>query len=79
VTAPLAELASGETRVVVVEDSKSGMVSVQQAVEMLRAHGLKVIFEAVGVANEESKRQALARVANRVESTVDEALEPYLS
>ena len=79
VTGPLAELASGETRVVVVEDSKSGMVSVQQAVDMLRGHGLNVTFEAVGVANEASKREALSRVADRVESSVDEALEPYLA
>lgn len=79
VISPLSELAGSETRVVVVEDSKSGMLSVRQAVEMLRAHGLDVTFEAVGVATEESKREALARVADRVESTLDEALEPYLS
>jgi len=77
-TGPLAGLAGDQTRVIVFEDSTGGLSATTSAVDMLRSHGIEIVYEAVGVATEASKREALSRAADRVAASLDEALEPYL-
>jgi hypothetical protein len=76
---PLARLEGETTRVVVFEDATGGIQAGRRAVEMLNAAGIEAGFEAVGVAPEESKREALSKAADRVARDVNEALEPYLA
>ncbi len=76
---PLAALAGQPFRVVVFEDSRGGIQGVRSAVELLRRAGLDVACEAVGIAYEPSKREALYPVAGRVVDDVNEALEAYLA
>jgi hypothetical protein len=76
---PLAALAGQPFHVVVFEDSRGGIQAVRSAVELLRRAGLDVSCEAVGIAYEPSKREALYPVAGRVVDDVNEALEIYLA
>ena len=78
VNGPLVELAGLPVRAVVFEDSVTGIHAVRRAVDLLEEAGLDVTLEIVGVAPEESKRASLRRVADRVVSDVNQALEPYL-
>ena len=76
---PLARLRGQTVRVVVFEDSTGGIRATERAAELLRQAGLDVTFEAVGIAPEASKREALAAVAGHVVDDVNQALEPYLA
>lgn len=76
-TGPLAAI-DGPTRVVVFEDSPGGVKAVRRAVALLQDAGLHVTAEAVGVAPEPSKREALAQVCDRVVYDINEGLAPYL-
>jgi hypothetical protein len=79
VVGPLVALEGRSTRVTVFEDSMGGIASVRAAVELLRGAGLDVTLEAVGVAPEPVKQEALAKVASRVVNDVNEGLQPILS
>jgi beta-phosphoglucomutase-like phosphatase (HAD superfamily) len=76
---PLAQLKGRQTRCVVFEDAIGGIQAGQRAVEVLQAAGVEICFEGVGIASEESKREALSKVASRVVGNINEALAPYLS
>ena len=65
-------------RVVVFEDSTGGIRATKLAVEKLRDAGLDVVCEAVGVSPEQSKKDALKQVADRVVDDVNQGLEPFL-
>jgi hypothetical protein len=75
---PLADLAQGSTRAVIFEDAPGGIRGGRRAAEMLRAAGCDLALEAVGVAEEPVKREALTPLADRVVGTVEEAVAPYL-
>lgn len=75
---PLARLQGDSTRVVVFEDASGGIRATRGAVEMLRAAGLDVTAEAVGVSPHPAKQESLGAVADRVVNDVNEALELYL-
>lgn len=75
---PLSLLVNEPTRVVVFEDARGGIQATQRAVELLSRAGLPVTCEAVGVAEEATKRQALDEVADRIVSNVNQGLAPYL-
>jgi len=77
-TGPLAALAGDQVQAVVFEDAIGGIQGVRKAVDALRKKGVDVTCQAVGVASEPAKRDALARVADRVAANLDEALAPYL-
>ncbi|NDJ52153.1 MAG: hypothetical protein GYB68_03595 [Chloroflexi bacterium] len=73
-TGPLLALREGQTRVIVFEDSTGGIRGVREAAQRLRALGLNVTDEAVGVAPEASKRDALNPVADRVVDSINDGL-----
>jgi hypothetical protein len=75
---PLVQLAHEQTRVVIFEDAIGGLQAGRKAVEMLCAAGLNIRLEAIGVAQEPSKQDALASVADHVATDINAALEPYL-
>lgn len=75
---PLAQLKGRQTRCVVFEDAIGGIQAGQRAVEVLKAAGVEIRFEGVGIASEESKQKALSKVASRAVDNVNEALVPYL-
>lgn len=75
---PLAQLAGERTRVVIFEDSAGGMLAGRRAVERLLQAGIDIRLEEIGVAQEPSKREALAPTAHRLVSDINEALAPYL-
>jgi hypothetical protein len=75
---PLSLLSSEPTRVVVFEDAQGGIQATRRAVELLSQKGMPVTCEAVGVAEEATKRQALEAVADRVVGDINEGLARYL-
>ncbi|MBN1312413.1 MAG: hypothetical protein JXB30_13425 [Anaerolineae bacterium] len=74
---PLGLLAKEPARVVVFEDSCGGIQATQRAVELLSRAGAPVTCEAVGVAEEATKCQALETVADRVVGDINEGLASY--
>lgn len=74
---PLMLLAKEPTQVVVFEDAKGGIQATRRAVELLSQAGMPVSCVAVGVAEETTKRQALAEVADRVVDNVNDGLAPH--
>ncbi|MBN1429467.1 MAG: hypothetical protein JXB07_13925 [Anaerolineae bacterium] len=74
---PLSLLAGKPTLVVVFEDAQGGIQATRKAVDLLSKAGLPVTCEAVGVAKEATKRQALETVADRVVDDVNEGLASY--
>ena len=76
---PLAALAGGFTRVIVFEDAVPGIRAVQLAVERLRAAGLSIAFEGIGVSSHTDKRAALAEIAVHVVDDVNTGLDLILT
>jgi phosphoglycolate phosphatase-like HAD superfamily hydrolase len=76
---PLDQLKDQHTHVIVFEDSVGGIRAVQKAVTMLREAGIQIDVEAVGVAVEPSKREALEPVADRIIEEINLALSPFLN
>lgn len=74
VSGPLTMLEGKSTQVHVFEDSAGGIRAAGRGVELLREAGLDVTLEAVGVAKEPIKREALAPVAARVVEDVNAGL-----
>jgi hypothetical protein len=74
-TGPLAALWEHPVRAVVFEDSSSGIDAARAAVDLLRAGGLDVTFEAIGVAPEQAKQETLRRIANHVVEDVNQAVD----
>mgnify|MGYP001382573946 CR=1 FL=1 len=79
VSGPLAALKDQPARIVVFEDSIGGIRGIQQAARMLNRAGFNLMVEAVGIAPETSKRQALISVADRVIDDINAALATYLA
>jgi hypothetical protein len=77
-TGAFAGMCEQPVRVVVFEDSTGGIRATKLAVEKLKAAGLDMTCEAVGVSPEQSKKDALQQVADRVVDDVNQGLEPYL-
>lgn len=75
---PFSSLNEHPTRVVVFEDSMGGLHATQLAVEHLKASGVAVQLEKIGVAPEASKRTALATIADRVVHDINEGLADIL-
>lgn len=75
---PLTLLSDQPTQVIVFDDSIGGLKATQLAGERLRAAGLDIQVEAIGVAPEESKRTALNKVANHVVNNINEGLQNIL-
>jgi len=71
---PLAALAEGSTRVILFEDSVTGIRAARLAVEQMRGKGLAVELEAVGVSPHEAKRATLRAQADHVVDDVNEGL-----
>jgi len=78
VNGSLAPLVGKSTHVVVFEDSTGGIEAVRDAVDVLRSQGMVITFDAVGVAKEPTKRQALEALSTRVVDNVNEGIEVYL-
>jgi hypothetical protein len=78
VTGPLAALSERPVRVVVFEDSSTGIDAARAAIDLLREGGLDVAFEAIGIAPEQSKQEALRRLADRVVEDVNRAVDVAL-
>jgi hypothetical protein len=76
--APFDQLDGQAARVVVFEDSVGGILATRRAVDLLAAHGLSVTMEAVGVATEAAKREALGPHVARLAADVNEALAGYV-
>lgn len=72
---PLAALATQSTRVVVFEDSPTGIRAARGATEVLRRAGLNVTFECVGVSPNPDKRAALSAIAGQVVDDINAGLE----
>ncbi len=68
---PLASLAEEPTQIVVFDDSTGGLYATQTAVQRLREFGFQIEFEAIGVAPEPAKQDALNHVATRVVNDVN--------
>lgn len=71
---PLASLRGQSLHVTVFEDSMGGIRATQSACEYLREAGITVEMQAIGVATETSKREALARVGAHIVDNVNEGL-----
>ncbi|HML24555.1 MAG TPA: hypothetical protein PKD09_23080 [Aggregatilinea sp.] len=71
---PLDLLREGQTHVIVCEDAINGIRAARGAVDRLRAAGLDVTFEAVGISPHPDKRAALAAVADRVVDDINAGL-----
>lgn len=76
--APFDQLEEQPARVVVFEDSVGGILATRRAVDLLASHGLPVEMEAVGVATEAAKREALRPQVTRLAGDVNEALAGYV-
>lgn len=76
--APLDALAGEGAHVVVFEDSVSGIHAVQDAAALLNSVGMDVTFEAVGIAPEGIKRDALDGVTGRIAADVNAGLAGFL-
>jgi phosphoglycolate phosphatase-like HAD superfamily hydrolase len=75
IAGPLAALNHRPVRVVVFEDSSTGIEAARAAVDLLRAGGLDVRVEAIGVAPERAKQDALRRLADHVVEDVNQAVD----
>ncbi len=71
----LADLRGARLRVVVLDDSTGGIRAVRGAVEWLRAEGLDLTFEGIGVSPHPDKRAALRESAEHVVDDVNAGLE----
>jgi len=71
---PLADLRGARLRVVVLDDATGGIRAVRGAVEWLRAEGLDLTFEGIGVSPHPAKRAALREVAEHVVDDVNAGL-----
>lgn len=78
-TPPLDKLQGRSTHVIVFEDSVGGITAVKRAVEALSEAGIDITVEAVGVAREQTKKDVLAAVADRVIEDINLGLSPYLT
>jgi phosphoglycolate phosphatase-like HAD superfamily hydrolase len=78
VTGPLALLSERPVRAVVFEDSSTGIEAARAAVDLLRAGSLDVTVEAIGVAPERAKQEALRRLADHVVEDVNQAVDLVL-
>lgn len=72
------QLADQPSQVVVFEDSVGGILAARRAVDLLAAHGLPVTVEAVGIATEAAKREALGPHVTRLADDINEALGAYV-
>ncbi len=75
---PLDGLIGEGAHVTVFEDSPSGIHAVRNAVALLREAGASIAFEAVGIAPEGVKRDALAGIVKRVAPDINTALAAFL-
>ncbi len=77
-TGVFTDMSDQPIRVVVFEDSTGGIRATKLAVEKLQAAGLDITCEAVGVSPEQSKKDALQQIADRVVDDVNHGLKSYL-
>jgi flavorubredoxin len=71
---PFEQMKNEELHVVVFEDSTGGIRATQHAVKLLQDAGFNIQMQGVGVAPEESKRQALARLTDILVEDVNKGL-----
>jgi hypothetical protein len=75
---PLDGLIGEGAHITVFEDSLSGIHAVRNAVALLREAGANIAFEAVGIAPEGVKQDALVEIARRVAPDINTALAGFL-
>jgi hypothetical protein len=66
------------TRIIVFEDTGGGIRSARAAVNLLRKAGIPIEMEAVGIADQAVKRNALSGLADRLFGDVNQALTSVL-
>jgi hypothetical protein len=71
---PFEQMKNEELHVVVFEDSTGGIRATQHAVKLLQDAGFNIQMQGVGVAPEEPKRQALARLTDILVEDVNKGL-----
>lgn len=75
----LAQLKNKDTTIVVFEDTVSGISPMLNVVYRLQQHGYNLIVKPLGVAKEASKKEALAKLCEKVFPDINKALDFALS